>query len=312
MMDQKKAGVVSKDQEKALDVIKKRGALEKLADRLDLSPTKLMETLKATAFKDCKEDAQFIAAVVVANTYGLNPLLREMTAFPGKAGGVVPVVMIDGWISLVNRHPKYNGVELIENMLPEDQTNKSGTSLESVTAKFYLKSTDHPVIVTEYMDECFDGSKGPWKQWPRRMLRHKAYIQGARVAFGFSGIYDEDEKDRILAGQAVDVVSDPVIGLKHDKNKTPVPPTTQPPVDVKPSDPQPTDDMALYGDPARFGDQKVEAEKYLKAIKGYREKMGEEKFAKVLEAHGMWLIADISGLPDLVVIGAALLTETKK
>ena len=28
---------------------------------------------------------------------------------------------------------------------------------------------------------------------PRRMLRHKALIQGARIAFGFSGIYDEDE-----------------------------------------------------------------------------------------------------------------------
>ena len=27
----------------------------------------------------------------------------------------------------------------------------------------------------------------------RRMLRHKAMIQGARVAFGFSGITDEDE-----------------------------------------------------------------------------------------------------------------------
>ena len=27
----------------------------------------------------------------------------------------------------------------------------------------------------------------------RRMLRHKATIQGARVAFGFSGITDEDE-----------------------------------------------------------------------------------------------------------------------
>ena len=29
------------------------------------------------------------------------------------------------------------------------------------------------------------------------MLRHKAMIQAARLAFGFTGIYDEDEAERI-------------------------------------------------------------------------------------------------------------------
>ena len=55
------------------------------------------------------------------------------------------------------------------------------------------------------MNECFNGNKEPWKRWPRRMLRHKAYIQGARIAFGFSGIYDEDEAQRIVEAQAVEV-----------------------------------------------------------------------------------------------------------
>ena len=32
----------------------------------------------------------------------------------------------------------------------------------------------------------------PWKM-ASRMLRHKSLIQAARVAFGFSGIHDEDE-----------------------------------------------------------------------------------------------------------------------
>ena len=32
------------------------------------------------------------------------------------------------------------------------------------------------------------------------MLRHKALIQCARIAFGFSGIYDEDEAHRINGG----------------------------------------------------------------------------------------------------------------
>ena len=31
-----------------------------------------------------------------------------------------------------------------------------------------------------------------------RMLRHKALIQCARLAFGFTGIYDQDEAERII------------------------------------------------------------------------------------------------------------------
>ncbi len=37
------------------------------------------------------------------------------------------------------------------------------------------------------------------------MLRHKALIQGARYAFGFAGIYDEDEGERIKDGEEIDV-----------------------------------------------------------------------------------------------------------
>lgn len=183
------------------DVINKNGnALNILAQRLNVGPETLKKTLMATAFKTCTNDADFISAVIVANTYRLNPILKEMYAFPSKGGGVIPIVGIDGWISLVNRQENYDGVELIEN-------NGSGhsTGLESVTAKFYIKNKSHPVVVTEYMDECYNDAKEPWKKWPRRMLRHKAYIQGARIAFGFSGIYDEDEATRIIEAQEAEV-----------------------------------------------------------------------------------------------------------
>ena len=47
------------------------------------------------------------------------------------------------------------------------------------------------------MGECKRGTQ-PWQSHPKRMLRHKAMIQCARLAFGFSGIYDEDEAQRIV------------------------------------------------------------------------------------------------------------------
>jgi hypothetical protein len=44
----------------------------------------------------------------------------------------------------------------------------------------------------------------PWDTHPNRMHRHKALIQCARVAFGFAGIYDEDEAERIVEARVVD------------------------------------------------------------------------------------------------------------
>jgi hypothetical protein len=71
------------------------------------------------------------------------------------------------------------------------------------TCTLYIKGRSHPVRVTEYKDECFRATD-PWKTMPKRMLRHKALIQSARVAFGFSGIYDEDEAERIRAAKIIE------------------------------------------------------------------------------------------------------------
>ena len=55
--------------------------------------------------------------------------------------------------------------------------------------------------VTEFYKECYRATD-PWKQMPRRMLRHKALKEAARVAFGFSGITDEDEARDIKPANA--------------------------------------------------------------------------------------------------------------
>ena len=73
-------------------------------------------------------------------------------------------------------------------------------ALIAVTCRIYRKDRQHPVEVTEYMAEC-KRNTDPWKQWPARMLRHKATIQAARYAFGFSGIVDPDEAERIASVQ---------------------------------------------------------------------------------------------------------------
>lgn len=161
----------------------KRSALTVMAQKFDVEPNKLLDTLKATLMpKASNED--LLAFVVVANAYDLNPFTKEIYAFPNRSGGINPVVSVDGWIKLMNRHPQFDGIKFTN----EDRENKP----YSVTATIFLKDRSHSVEVTEYFSEC-SRNTDPWRMNPRRMLRHKALIQAARVAFGFSGISDEDE-----------------------------------------------------------------------------------------------------------------------
>lgn len=171
---------------------------QKLATTLDMGDgAGLMETLKATAFKGPVTDAQMTALMVVANQYGLNPWTKEIYAFPDRNNGIVPVVGVDGWSRIINNHPQFDGMDF-----QQDD--------ESCTCIIYRKDRSHPIKVTEYMAECRRDGVGPWKSHPRRMLRHKAMIQGARLAFGYSGIFDQDEAERIVENKLGIVVTEPV------------------------------------------------------------------------------------------------------
>lgn len=164
----------------------KQSALHVMASRLSVEPEKMLQTLKDTVFKGAS-NSELIALTVVSNEYGLNPFLKEIYAFPAKGGGIVPVVSVDGWISMINRQSNLDGIEFA--MSPDG---------EECICRIYIKGRQRPVEVTEYKSECARTSD-PWKTMPKRMLRHKALIQCARVAFGFSGIFDEDEARDISA-----------------------------------------------------------------------------------------------------------------
>lgn len=160
-----------------------------LATKLNMGDgSGLIETLKATAFKGQVSDAQMTALMVVANQYQLNPWTKEIYAFPDSQNGIVPVVGVDGWARIINSNPQFDGMDF-------DQDD------ESCTCVIYRKDRSHPIKVTEYMSECKREVK-PWKSHPKRMLRHKAMIQCARLAFGFGGIYDQDEAERIVEATA--------------------------------------------------------------------------------------------------------------
>lgn len=151
---------------------------------MDGDGQELMTTLKATAFKGQVSDSQMAALLIVANQYGLNPWTKEIYAFPDKNNGIVPVVGVDGWARIINSHQAFDGMDF-------EQDN------EGCTCIIYRKDRSHPIKVTEWMSEC-RRNQGPWITHPKRMLRHKAMIQCARLAFGFVGIYEQDEAERLI------------------------------------------------------------------------------------------------------------------
>ena len=163
--------------------------INELATRFDLPQSEeLYNVLKATAFKGDVTDAQLSALLIVAGQYKLNPWTKEIYAFPDK-GGIVPVVGVDGWSRIINSNPQFDGMDFEQDA-------------DSCTCTIYRKDRAHPTKLTEWMAECKRSGVKPWESHPYRMLRHKAMIQCARIAFGFGGIYDADEAERIIENTA--------------------------------------------------------------------------------------------------------------
>lgn len=174
----------------------RRSVVMDMAERFGMDHQAFERTLRATVFPANAPPEEFAAFLLVAKEYKLNPITKEIYAFPKKGGGIVPVVSIDGWMNLINSHPAFDGMDF-------DETHNDSGDLVCIRCTIFRKDRAHPISVTEYLSECIRPTD-PWKM-KHRMLRHKAAIQCARYAFGFAGIYEEDEAERIAASNARDV-----------------------------------------------------------------------------------------------------------
>ena len=100
------------------------------------------------------------------------------------------VVGVDGWSRILNEHKKFAGMRFRESI----------ELVDGVPA--WIECTIHrwdrrvPTTVREYLCEV-RGLSQAWITHPRRMLRHKAMVQCARISFGMGDIFDPDEAQRI-------------------------------------------------------------------------------------------------------------------
>jgi len=179
----------------------KQSLIRRFAEKYSIDESKFLDTLKATAFKQ-KEgvqitNEQMTMLLVVADQYGLNPFTKEIYAYPDK-GAIVPVVSVDGWARIINENPNMDGLEF--NYSPETKDHKGKVVHEWIDCIITRKDRSKPIVVREFLDEVMRSVSftTPWDTHPKRMHRHKTMIQAARLAFGFAGIYDQDEAERII------------------------------------------------------------------------------------------------------------------
>jgi phage recombination protein Bet len=164
----------------------KPSLINALARQYEMDPAEFFRVIKATVMPREATMEQTAAFLMVCKEFNLSPMLKEIHAFANrKTGGIVPMVSVDGWSTMVNRQPQYDGVEF---SYEQDEKNR----IVSCTCTMWRKDRSHPTVVTEFLVECFKEDSQAWKMAPARMVRHRAFVQAARLTFGFSSAWDEE------------------------------------------------------------------------------------------------------------------------
>ena len=148
--------------------------------------------------------------LLAAEVNGLSPTGREIFLVP--SGGVLEpatvVVGVDGWSRIINTHKQFAGMRFKES---EELVDGVPSWTECT---MYRWDRRVPTSVREYLVEVRGVSAG-WITHPRRMLRHKAMVQCARLTFGLIGIYDADE-----AMSKAAALQQGAVGFEQDLNPT--------------------------------------------------------------------------------------------
>ena len=183
-------------------------------ERSGMSPESFVQSLTQTSLSALItwSQAELEALLLACERHGLDPLGREVYMLRGGdplVGPALVVVGVDGWSRILNTHKAFAGMQFRE----------SSELIDGVPA--WVECTLHrwdrrvPTRLREYLVEV-RGTSQAWLTHPRRMLRHKALVQCARLAFGLVGIFDHDEAQRVVLARETQFGAS-VGGLDKDK-----------------------------------------------------------------------------------------------
>lgn len=207
--------------------------------------------------------ADMIAFLQIARRFDLDPWAGEIFLIPSKRG-VKTYVSVDGYAKIATRNPDYDGADF-------DFEWDGDGKVSACTCSIWRKNHSRATTVTEFIEECYRDTD-PWNKAPARMLRHKAYMQAVRIAFGITGAFSDDDTDMIdvTPPPMADVEHTPAAGAGQDKPaeteqqqpateaKAEVPKPKRPPPRKPKAEKQPEEetrviDGELVGDPGAVG-----------------------------------------------------------
>lgn len=158
---------------------------ERLAEKYKTDKNRFFDIVKATCKMEKATAEQFEAFLLIAEKYDLNPIMKQMWAYPDRNGGITHMVSIDGWIKIVNSNPQFDGYETSLNL------DEKGYPI-SATCTMYRKDRSRPYVKTIYTNEWKVDTSPVWKKMPCHFAEMRAFIQCARICFNIDGINDSE------------------------------------------------------------------------------------------------------------------------
>lgn len=156
---------------------------------------------------------ELAAFLQLAHKFDLDPFAKEIFLIKAR-GKISTYVSVDGYSRIVNRDPNYDGCEF---SYDQDELG----NIVSVTCQMYRKDRTRPTTVTEFLAECIAPNSEAWRKAPARMLRHRAFIQAVRLAFGISAALDEDSATPVSSFTEPVDISPPVVPMAPKPRRQP-------------------------------------------------------------------------------------------
>jgi hypothetical protein len=151
-------------------------ALKGAAQAVGITPACL--TTWFSQYPQLSETTQETCLRLIAE-YRLNPRADEIDLIQFEEGRWQVFITVNGWAKLINAHPAFCGIEFSEASELEE-----GVPLW-MGCTIYRTDRIKPIVIREYFAEM-KTEHAAWQQMPRRMLRHRAMQQCARLAFGIT------------------------------------------------------------------------------------------------------------------------------
>lgn len=169
---------------------------------IDFDSPKMVATLKATVAKGLTDEEFELFAQFCRGTK-LNPFKREVWAIKGKDGRLQIMTGINGFYTIANQHPEFDGLEV--------ETVEQAGKLVKAVAKCYRKDRSRPTVAEAYWVE-YAKEYGNWKTMPRLMLSKCAESMALRKSFPqeLNQLYTAEEMPAEFGADAIDVTAQPI------------------------------------------------------------------------------------------------------